>query len=168
MSTEEEREKERGRRLMSEWWISSRTNLLTIQSHTRTATGTQRADPQSVCLTCVFGECMLHSFCMCVLACLWVQQVSLCPAAVFCVFEGGLIVCCGVSVKRRSKAWKQSPRGERMLWILFVETENSNSEGASSQTLQKRGGVERRGKIPLDVIKSREQRCCDHLQKQCM
>lgn len=72
----EEIEKEGGRRrLMGERWINSRTNQLTIQSHTRTATGTQWADLQtkwrSVCvcarahLMCIFdAACCAVSSCV--------------------------------------------------------------------------------------------------------
>ncbi len=70
---------------------------------------------------------------------------------------GRLIVCCGESAEGRSKARSHSPRGERMLRNPFAETEKQQQRaGKCTNTIGERRGGKKRGKITLDVRKSRE------------
>ncbi len=133
-------DRRRGGRLLGGRWIHSRTNQLTIQSHTRTVTGTQWADLQTKCE----GVCVC--VCMCVCACLMcvfdaaccTVSACVCPHAFGCiecvhalacfVCVGRLIVCCGESAEGHSKAHSYSSRGEECCGICLQQQKTATTQ----------------------------------------
>lgn len=169
----EERGKERGREEIDEQMVDQLQNKPVNNPVTpRTATGTQWAEPQNVRVcVCVFN---VRLWCVYVAQLLHVcTHMPLSATSEFLPCRRILCVCGRTNRMlwwQRKEAFKGmqtfSQEGKNVVDSLFVETENSNSEGASSQTLQKKGGVGVEGTRKDYTGRHTEQRCCEHLQKQ--